>query len=167
MDAQEAMEKLEQTMGTKRLLIDDWNRLGWEFTTLLDCCTSICTLTNYTESKAEGGTLSFYLEQPADYKDAFLVHIFMTEGSGPHGVPWWDSCIYDKQMLTANGLEGFAKKLIDNCMQELTSSYWRLSWINGRNLPDGMHLWHFRKHDQEADGIDVTYIPGTAPVVPE
>lgn len=118
------MERLEQLLGTKHLLVDDWNQLGWEFSTLGLGHTRICSLTNYTEAKAEGGTLTFTIDQP--YGETGMIKIVANEGSGPHGVAWYDEIgIEDGQAISEESIEALAEAIKHNCAEEAQSSYWQ------------------------------------------
>jgi hypothetical protein len=120
------MKKLEAKMGTKHVLVDDWNTLGWEFSNLPLSHTRVCSLTNYTEAKAEGGSVTFTIED--DWTAEGIVskfNLLSSEGSGPHGIPWWDGILHvDETVITEAEVETLAQEIIDACADEAQSSYW-------------------------------------------
>lgn len=131
------MEVMEEVMGTKHLLVDDWNQLGWEFVTLPLFGKRVLTLTNYTEAKAEGGSIMLQvvnrlfeprggLREPW-YGGAWkpVVEVIYAEGSGPHGIPWWDSLIgFPPTKEIGMSVRAFAKTLMKACADEAQSGYW-------------------------------------------
>jgi hypothetical protein len=122
------MEQLEQKLGTKHILVDDWNRLGWEFSTIPQTSLRVCTLVNYTECKAEGGSVTFTIDQENGYGD-WRLRVLSAEGSGPHGISWWDEVIlsYSDEPVKIDeaGVDQLGDALIHNCSEEGNSYYWR------------------------------------------
>lgn len=129
----ELMERLERRMGSQHLLVDDWDTLGWEFSALPQSHTRICSLTNYTECKAEGGTLIFSIEK--EYTDkhrgTYVVRIVHEEGSGPHGIAWYDGLIHDDTEITEAEIDALADELMKQCEAEGNSYYWN-PWRDGK-----------------------------------
>lgn len=126
------MKELQENLSKKFVLVDDWNALGWVFNTIEFGRTIVCSLTNYTECKAEGGTITFTIESDwtkGTGPDVFYLKILRSDGSGPHGIPWWDEVISDGMVVT-DAIE-LANAIRSAMMEEGQSDYWQ-PWRDGK-----------------------------------
>ena len=86
------MQKLEDLTGSKHVLDDEWDSLGWEFANLPGTNERVCVLYEYAECKAEGCTVIFTVIDEYAPMSAQLI-VMRVKGGGIHGVPGQESVL--------------------------------------------------------------------------
>lgn len=112
------MRMLERYMGTSMVCLDEWDILRFEFFNLADGL-RVCKLEAYSESKAEGSSLTFHLRHG---------EVLVVDGESYSDVCYWagilhDCMIADPQML-AVALRTAMVKLPGNGPFKQTSDRW-------------------------------------------